>query len=58
MRLSGLLVVGTQVDGGDGVKRLLQCQTAPTATDHSGHFISKDKTNSGAKVLVRIQLCG
>lgn len=32
LRLSGLLVVGTQVDVGDGVKRLLQCQTAAPAT--------------------------
>lgn len=55
-RLSGLLVFGTQVDVGDGVKRLLQCHSSHSHS--SGHFINKDKTNSGTKVLVCDQLFG
>lgn len=52
LRLSGLLVVGTQVDVGDGVKRLLQCQTAATATGTAQVTLSaRIKLTQGPKFL-------
>lgn len=52
LRLSGLLVVGTQVDVGDGVKRLLQCQTAATATATAQVTLSaRIKLTQGPKFL-------